>query len=268
MYRSELHSIIVKTLEKATWTRSTRDEDNFRQVICSHLYEYISPNNTEIPSTRSGSGDIKVFGRKIELKYVNAEKRDKLDDILSDIDLLIDSKVEFCIVAIRFTINHKDNHLARAVDLPHVPLGGASAPVANHAPHNYYGPGIFLPACWIHSVDRISITENSKSKKTNSYISVELVHNIERSCFIKIGNNILHVDVIGSKEDGLLTFLYKRADEISTNIKDPSQDICIPYSPAPLKIASFERVDIFSQPSLTGRKVVMIEEDKMLFKLD
>jgi len=190
MYRSELHSILVQTLEKAKWTRSTREEDNFRQVICSHLYESISPNNTEIPSTRSGSGDIRIFGRKIELKYVNADKRDKLDIVLADIDFLIDSKVEFCIVAIRFTVDHRDSHLVRAIDLPLLASSNAVVPVSNHPPHNYYGPGIFLPARHIHDINRISITEGGKSKKTNSYISVELVHNIERSCFIKIGNNI------------------------------------------------------------------------------
>ena len=128
MYRSELHSILVNTLERAKWTRSTRDEDNFRQVICLHLYERISPNNTEIPSTRSGAGDIRIFGRKIELKYVSHEKRDKLDTILADLDLLIESKVEFCIVAIRFAVDHRDGDLVRAVDLPLLKNTGAWLP--------------------------------------------------------------------------------------------------------------------------------------------
>ncbi|MCF9021558.1 hypothetical protein GIV21_25920 [Pseudomonas syringae] len=267
MYRSELHSILVQTLEQAKWTRSTREEDNFRQVICSHLYEYISPNNTEIPSTRSGAGDIRVFGRKIELKYVNAEKRDKLDTILADIDYLLESKVEFCIVAIRFAADHKDNHLVRALDLPLVSSNSATAPIANHPPHNYYGPGIFLPACHVHEIDRISITESGKSKKTNSYISVEHVHNIERSCFIKIGVTILHVDVIGSKEDGLLTFLYKRADRIETTTLTPPKNIYIPYSPNALKLASVERVRISTKPQLIGRKTVLLEDDVPLFSL-
>ncbi|GKW10956.1 MULTISPECIES: hypothetical protein [Pectobacterium] len=267
MYRSELHSILVQTLEKAKWTRSTRDEDNFRQVICSHLYEYISPNNTEIPSTRSGSGDIRVFGRKIELKYINADKRDKLDTILADLDCLIDSKIEFCIIAIRFTVEHKDNHLVRAVDLPLVSSTNAAVPIANHYPHNYYGPGIFLPACYIHEIRRIPIAEGGKSKKTNSYISVEHVHNIERSCFIQIGKNILHVDIIGSKEDGLLTFLYKRADKITITTLQDSKDIFIPYTPFPLKLASVERVNISTNSSLIGRKTSLIEENVSLFKI-
>lgn len=267
MYRSELHSILVQALEEAKWTRSTRDEDNFRQVICSHLYKNISPNNTEIPSTRSGSGDIRIFGRKIELKYVNAEKRDKLDTLLADIDNLIESKVEFCIVAIRFTGDHKDNHLARAVDLPLLASNCAIVPIADHPPHNYYGPGIFLPACYLHAIHRISITENGKSKKTNSYISVERVHNIERSCFLKVGNNTLHVDVIGSKEDGLLTFLYKRADNIKIDSLKTPQDITVPYKPTSLKVASIERVNISTEAELIGRKVTLLEQNMALFKI-
>lgn len=267
MYRSELHSILVHALEDAKWTRSTRDEDNFRQVICSHLYKSISPNNTEIPSTRSGAGDIRIFGRKIELKYVNAEKRDKLDTILADLDQLIDSKVEFCIVAIRFTAEHKDSHLVRAVDLPLLASSGVNAPVADHPPHNYYGPGIFLPACHIHSINRISVTTDGKTKKTNSYISVEHVHNIERSSFIAIGSHRLHVDVIGSKEDGLLTFLYKRADEVDLEVLQAPQDINVPYTPNPLRLASIERVKVFTNPQLLGRKRFTLEDDVALFKI-
>lgn len=267
MYCSELHSILVKVLDLAKWTRSTRDEDNFRQVICSHLYSFISPNNTEIPSTRSGAGDIRVFGRKIELKYVNAEKRDKLDTILADLDLLIESKVEFCIVAIRFSAEHKDNHLVRAVDLPLLPSGGATVPIANHSPHNYYGPGIFLPACYPHAVQRISITESGSTKKTNSYLSVEGVHNIERSSFIAIGSNFLHVDVIGSKEDGLLTLLYKRADFLSVKSISPAVDIDVPYASGALKLATVERVEVSSAPQLNGRKIQVIEREVPLFRI-
>lgn len=267
MYKSELHTILIRALDEAKWTRSTRDEDNFRQVICSHLYKSISPNNTEIPSTRSGAGDIRIFGRKIELKYVNAEKRDKLDTILADLDQLIDSKVEFCIVAIRFTSEHKDCHLVRAVDLPLLASNGATVPIADHAPHNYYGPGIFLPACHIHGIDRISVTADGKTKKTNSYISVEHVHNIERSSFIAIGAHRIHVDVIGSKEDGLLTFLYKRADAVDFEVLQAPQDITVAYAPAPLRLASIERVRASTKPQLIGRKKITLEEDVALFKI-
>lgn len=267
MYRSELHSILVRTLDRSKWTRSTRDEDNFRQVICSHLYEDISPNNTEIPSTRSGAGDIRIFGRKIELKYVNLEKRDKLDTILADIDLLLESKVEFCIVALRFESDHKDGHLVRAVDLPLLASAGAVSPIADHPPHNYYGPGIFLPACYPHLIKRISITEGGVSKKTNSYLSIEHVHNIERSCFLKIGNHVLHVDVIGSREDGLLIFLYKRADEITSNVTVAAQDVVVPYASAFLKLATIERIDVMAKPQLPGRKTTVLETNVARFEI-
>ena len=230
-------------------------------MVCSQLYVDISPNNTEIPSTRSGAGDIKIFGRKIELKYVNPEKRDKLDTILADLDLLLESKVEFCIVALRFDSDHKDNHLVRTVDLPLLAVAGAAAPIAQHAPGNYYGPGVFFPACYPHSITRPSITEGGKSKKTNSYLLVEHAHNIERSSFLTVGANNLHVDVVGSREDGLLILLYKRADEVTFDVKTPAQDICVPYAPAPLRIASIERVDVLAKPGLAGRKQRVIESD-------
>lgn len=261
MYRTELHTILLGALECAKWTRSTRDEDNFRQVICSHLYDKISPNNTEIPSTRSGAGDIRIFGRKIELKYANHQKRDKLDTILDDIDLLIESKVEFCIVALRFDSEHKDTHLVRTVELPLLKGRGAVAPIANRASHNYYGPGIFLPACYPQKPKRISVTEAGETKKTNSYILLEQAHNYERSCFLRIGEHNLHVDIIGSQQDGLLTLLYKRADDITFQVCTAAQDIVVPYEPSAIKIGDIERGNVLANPSLPGRKVRILEED-------
>lgn len=147
---------------------------------------------------------------------MNAHKRDKLDTLLADIDLLLESKVEFCVIAVRFDHEQWDAYLVRAVDLPLLPVGRAVPPIAEHVAGavKYYGPGVFLPACYPHDVTRISITEDGQSKKTNAYLSVEQAHNIERSSFLRIGTTDLHVDVIGSREDGLMTFLYKRADDI------------------------------------------------------
>jgi hypothetical protein len=223
------------------------------------LYGDITPNNTEIPSTKSGAGDIRIFGRRIELKYSNPEKRDTHDAILEDIELLLESKVEFCIVALRFDYDHKDGDLVRAVDLPLLRATRAVAPIAirKHSSANYYGPGIFLPACFVHEIKRIT----RDKKKTNSYLSVEQVHNLERSCFLQIGPHLLHVDVIGSREDGLLTFLYKRADQVRFEVKVAAQDVTVPYSPAPIRIASIERGDVFASPQLPGRKSVEIEKD-------
>lgn len=261
MYRSELHSILVRSLDRAKWTRSTRDEDNFRQVICSHLYEHISPNNTEIPSTRSGAGDIRIFGRKIELKYVNSEKRDGLDSILADIDLLLEKKVEFCIVALRLDVETRDNHLVHTVGIPLLRARSAVAPIANHPPHNYYGPGIFLPACFTHENRRITVTEGGVSHRTNSYLSLESAHNLERSCFLQLADCDLHVDVIGSREDGLLILLYKRADDITFETTVAASDILVPYDPAPIRIASISRVNVQSKPGLRGRRNSVLEQD-------
>jgi hypothetical protein len=98
MYQSNLHKILRGALESTKWTRSTKDEDNYRQVLCASLYEKISPNNVEIPSTRSAHGDIKIFGRRIEIKYANNEKVEELVKLLEDFDLLLESKIEFSLV--------------------------------------------------------------------------------------------------------------------------------------------------------------------------
>lgn len=204
---------------------------------------------------------MRIFGRKIELKYVNSEKRDSLETILADIDLLLESKVEFCIVALRLDAEHKDSHLVHTVGLPLLRASGAIAPIAIHTPHGYFGPGVFLPACFPHEIKRISISEGGVTKKTNSYLSLEKVQNIERSCFLKIGSSDLHVDVIGSREDGLLIFLYKRADDVTFEQKAAPQDIQFTYDPAAIRIGSIERVDVLRSPKLIGRKAAKIEED-------
>ena len=269
MYKTELHAILCRALERAKWTRSTKDEDNFRQVICSHLYQDISPNNTEVPSTRSGAGDIRIFGRKIELKYINGEKRDNFEVVLQDIDLLLESKVEFCVVAIRFESDHRDANLVRAVELPLLAATGAIYPIADHAPLNYYGPGILLPACYVHAILRISVTKSGLTRKTNSYLSFESNHNIERSSFLRIAGNLIHVDVIGSREDGLLIYLYKRADEIQIRISAGTVpvDITVPYTPNALKIATLSRVSAVTKPLLAGRKEVELELDVPLLDI-
>lgn len=75
MYNSRMHQVLVESIKNTIWVKSTKNEDNFRQVLCSSLYTHISPSNLSIPSTRSGGGDIEIFGRKIEIKYANAEKK-------------------------------------------------------------------------------------------------------------------------------------------------------------------------------------------------
>lgn len=156
---------------------------------------------------------------------------------------------------------HKDTHLVRTVELPLLKGRGAVAPIANRTPHNYYGPGILLPACYLQKPKRISLTEAGKSKKTNSYILLEQAQNYERSCFLRIGGHDLHVDVIGSRQDGLLTFLYKRADDMTLEVCTAVRAIVVPYEPSAIKIGDIERGNVLTKPSLPGRKVRIFEED-------
>lgn len=246
MYQSELHIVLRKTLEKTRWTRSTKDEDNFRQVVCSSLYEFISPNNVEIPSTRSGHGDIKIFGRKIELKYASNEKVETLDAVLEDFDLVLDDKVEFSIVAIRLDPSAADNHLHRAVKIPMLAKTGALAIFGDHgvAPNTYKGISIFLSATFPHAPKAITM-KSGKGKNATSYLSFENSSAIARSSFMETTRGIIHVDVIGCKEDGLIIFLYKKAHNVRLEDVDPGAvaNIEIPYAPLPLKIASIRLVN-------------------------
>jgi len=249
MYQSELHKVLRKALENTKWTRSTKDEDNFRQVVCSSLYEFISPNNVEIPSTRSGHGDIKVFGRKIELKYASNEKVETIEEVLADFDLLLEDKIEFSIVAIRLDVSSVDNYVHRAVKLPMLRKTGAAATFADHdlGPHTYCGVSIFLAATFQHAPKAITM-KIGKGKNATAYLSFETATAIFRSSFLETPNGIVHVDVIGCKEDGLVIFLYKKAHHL--NLKDTPNtafSIDIPYAPAALTIATGRIVDAYSQ---------------------
>ena len=250
MYLSELHTVFRKTLENTRWTRSTKDEDNFRQVVCSALYEFISPNNVEIPSTRSGHGDIRIFGRKIELKYASNEKVESLDAVLEDFDLVLEDKIEFSIVAIRLDATSTDNHLHRAVKLPMLAKAGAGTNFGDHGttPNVYKGISIFLAATFPHAPKPITM-KTGKGKNATSYLSFENAPAITRSSFMETPRGLVHVDAIGCKEDGLIIFLYKKAHHIK--LEDVAEaalsSIEIPYAPVPIKIASVRLVNAFSE---------------------
>jgi hypothetical protein len=274
MYQSELHTVLRKTLESTKWTRSTKDEDNFRQVVCSALYEFISPNNVEIPSTRSGHGDIRIFGRKIELKYASNEKVETLEAILEDFDLVLEDKIEFSIVAIRLDASVSDNHLHRAVKVPMLAKTGVPATFGDHgtAPHTYKGISIFLAAVFPHAPKAITL-KTGKGKNATSYLSFESSPAIARSSFVETPKGLIHVDVIGCKEDGLIIFVYKKAHHVTlTDVQaGAAVNIDIPYAPAPLNIGSMRLVQAFSMlqkfPGNPALGLTLVESNVPCFKI-
>lgn len=250
MYKSELHRIFVEVLRGTVWTRSTKDEDNFRQVVCASLYRHISENNVEIPSTRSGHGDIKIFNRRIELKYASNEKQETLDDILDDFELLLDSKIEFLIVAMKLDPAIIENHLHRCIHFPKLKQEGEVVTFGTRTFDNtqYRSIAIFLAATYPHAPTIITETPG-KGNKSSSYLSFEKAHSISRSSFLSTPKGVIHVDVVGSREDGLICFLFKRADDVdlvvSQQVQQPIQ-INIPYDPN-ITIAECTRVDVWSR---------------------
>lgn len=276
MYRSELHDILKESLIKTKWTRSTKDEDNYRQVLCSALYDYISPNNVEIPSTRSAHGDIKIFGRKIEIKYANNEKIEKLEDFLGDFDLLLDDKIEFSIIAIRTDVVHTDNFLHNCVRLPMLKKGGGMQGLCQHISqssgkarlskqYKYNGPSVFLPAVYSHKVIGLK-TRVGKGKNSTAYLSFENINAIERSSIIYVEGNYIHCDVIGSREDGFIAFLYKKMKGLKIDKKFIG-NITIEYKPDNIELASkyIANVKINSQNPLGNYK--FLERDIPLYKI-
>lgn len=268
MYRSELSLLIAEAVENSKWTRSTKNEDNFRQVLCANLYHKISPNNIEIPSTRSGHGDIRVFGRRIELKYANDEKGDSLDLILEDFDLLLGGKIEFCLVVLRLDVETKFDYLHSVVKVPTLAKGKAVTDFAQRrfGDQAYCGPAIFLGAVYPHQVGAIT-PRSGKGKNSTAYLSFETSTGIERSYFLEVAGTVIHCDVIGTREDGLLAFLFKRAEGIHLAcIKNSREVVEIPHEPSNIKIAEARRVNVRGlSPKPSSRRI--IEAGVMVFRI-
>lgn len=253
MYRSQLHDILIASLNGVIWTRSTRDEDNFRQVVCSSIYQHIAPSSVEIPSTRSSKGDIIIFGRRIELKYASAEKCEGLGEFLQDFELLLEGKIEFSIMAVR--IARGDRHLHSCVNLPMLAKTGAAADfgVRNFGNSTYKSTGIFLSATFPHPPVPIEVRQG-RGKNSTSYLSFENATAIARSSFLEVAGLAVHVDVVGSQEDGLICFLFKRAENMVFEAAGGSAwtSIDIPYAPSPISIAKVRNVDALSRARKTG----------------
>lgn len=244
MYQSQLHASLVDALGGTIWTRSTRDEDNFRQVFCSSIYRHVSPSNVEIPSTRSANGDIIIFGRRIELKYASAEKREGMSEFLQDFELLLAGKIDFAALAIR--ADRDDRHVHSCVHMPKLPKTGGAANFADRAfdSKSYKQAAVFLSATFPHAPESI-VVRAGKGNVATSYLSFERAPAIARSSFLETHWGLIHTDVVGSQEDGLICFLFKRADDVTldTVSKSGSVSLAIPYSPNPIPLAQCRRVN-------------------------
>lgn len=246
MYQTHLHRILRESLESTKWIRSTKDEDNYRQVLCASLYERISPNNVEIPSTRSAHGDIKIFGRRIEIKYANSEKVETLEKLLEDFDLLLEGKIEFAIVALRLDVAHADDYLHNSIRLPMLRASGGSTSFASHnfGTSTYAGPGIFLPACWPHAPKPLTLRVGS-GKNSTAYLTFEKASGVDRSSILEVCGAAIHCDVVGSREDGFLAFLYKRMDGFELiDLPGTQRVVQIPYQPSPIPLAQCRNVNV------------------------
>lgn len=263
---SDLHRILVNSLRNTIWTRSTRDEDNYRHVLCSSIYKFISADNVEIPSTASGHGDIKIFERRIELKYASNNKIQNINVIIEDLELLFDDKIEFFIVSVRPDTTKLDYYVHRCISMPMLaktPPKSHSQPqstlqinptttpfekrVFNQKDYNYIS--IFLPATYAHSPINMGDSKG-KGKKSTAYLSWMNNSGISRSSFLETPFGLIHVDVIGSKEDGLISLLYKKADKIKlSDISNPPDLMTIEIKRAGgnIKMAEVRMVNVTAE---------------------
>ena len=228
----------------------------------------MSPSEVEIPSTRSGKGDILIFDHRIELKYANIEKPEKLDSILGDVELLLQSKISFFILGVRSDRESYSKHIHRYINLPKVRKKDAELGVGvqNLDGKSYNSLGLFLPAAFTHELQDITERDpddpGGQGNRSSSYMSFEAAHSISRSCFIDTAFGLLHVDVIGSYEDGMICMLFKRADSIDIvqrAIRN-SYDIVIPYEPTPFHIAVLELVDAKARSKKGSASVRALDE--------
>lgn len=273
LYSSRLHAILKECIGDVTWTRSTRDEDNFRQVLCSALYKHIAPDNIQIPSTRSGGGDLVVFGRKLELKYASNEKPEHLTrSVIRDFERLMEDKIEFSLLSVRLDPGPEDEFLHNVL---HMPMLSNKSPKPGFGirlidSHPYMCISIFLSATYPHEVRPIT-PRDKQGKNSTAYLSLEKAAAISRSSFLRTPRGLVHVDVIGSKEDGLLSFLFKRADCATLAEKiTPPRNILIPGR-NPIKISQLSLVDAFVYTQKEPLKEVLapdpIEEGVPCFDL-
>lgn len=212
MYLSELHGILRATLQDITWTPSTKDEDNFRQVLSAALSRRASPYTVEIPSTRSGAGDIQVAGRRIEIKYASRSKQVALSKLVEDWDSMLCGETDFCIVSIRTERDPSDDHLDTCIT-PAVITPTTVPTTLPRTATGYCDIGMFLPAV---SMELRQLSQaGAKGRPKFRYLPFEDAPAITRSCFLRTRDALLHVDTIGSREDGLISFLYKRSTRVA-----------------------------------------------------
>lgn len=279
MYKSGLHSVLVKALEATAWTFSTKDEDNFRQVLCLALNEDIAAGNVQIPSTRSGEGDIQVFGRKIELKYAHHSKPVSINSFAEDFDLLLKGEIDFAILAVALDRTPDDAFVHQCVRMPKLKKNGATADFYKGSSYTqlYRQISLVLPAAYPHKLTDVA-EKDGKGNRETVYLSFEQCTAIARSSFLEIGRSAtgtdyqhIHVDVIGSVEDGSLHFLYKRAQAIElVDVANSGRTVEIPYDPTAIPIAEVRYVNVHAKhrtSSTPGGPGVIVEGPVPVFRI-
>lgn len=168
------------------------------------------------------------------------------EDFFDDFEDLLSHKVDFCLLSINTTPSKSGNYFNTFISIPSISW---KLPNINDLyrklDNAYYSIcGVFLPATYTHKIKSIN-TRVGKGKNITSYLSFEMNTSLIRSSFIKFEDTIIHVDVIGSKEDGSICYLYKRADGLRIKNEREFSYIYVPHREQSIILAKCSLADIY-----------------------
>lgn len=143
-------------------------------------------------------------------------------------------------------MTHADEFVHNCIRMPMLRAAGGDPTFANHACGNisYSGPGIFLPATYPHAPRPVTLRVG-RGKNSTAYLTFERSSAIERSTIIEVQSSLIHCDVIGSREDGFLAYLFKRMDGFELIAHQGTERIVqIDYQPNPIVLARCRTADV------------------------
>ena len=222
MFNTYLHSIIKKSLENFIFINEKSNEDDFRSSFIIELNKHLPNVDMITPSTRSADGDIKILNKKIELKFKNFTSKNlvPMGEVIEDFDSVIQGETDFFIIAFQF--KYKEPHSTNFHkyinfhELKNTYSGNGTKYTYRKEKKSigYKAYSIFLGGCFIEEPSLVKL-DSSKKNGVNSYVSFEHMSNIRKEYFLAVRDDVyIHTNVIGSPEDGIIYFLYSRAEGI------------------------------------------------------
>ena len=222
MFNTYLHSIIKKSLKNFIFINEKSNEDDFRSSFIIELKKHLPNVDIITPSTRSADGDIKILNKKIEIKFKNFTSNNlvPMGEVIEDFDSVVHGKTDFFMIAFQFKYEESNStnfhKYINFHELKNTYSGNGTKYTYRSQKKSigYKAYSIFLGGCFIEK-PRLVKLDSSKKNGINSYVSFEHMSNIRKEYFLEVSDDMyIHANVIGSPEDGIIYFLYSRAEGI------------------------------------------------------